>query len=343
MSIDFYGTRSMLRALDERRAPKRFFSNRFFSGPITHNTQAIDIDIRRNKRRLAPFVHPLAEGKLVERLGFRTETIKPPYIKEKMPATAVDMVNRGFGEPIYSTVTPAQRLANQAAMDLAELQDMIDRRIEWMCASALFNDSITVTGEGLNAVIDFGRATSNDVTLTSGDQWDETTSTPVADLRAWKTIVTQATGLVPDQLVLGRDAAAAFIEHDQVLEILNRPVQSQIVLTMDNSQLEEGVTYIGRVEGLDIWTFEEWYLDDNGIEQPLVPIDKALLAVSAPRARREINFGAILDLDAGGVAAVPYFPKSWRVPDPSVQWVLLQSAPLPVPTQVDAALVADVV
>jgi hypothetical protein len=343
MTIDLYGTRSMLRALDERRAPKRFFSTRFFTGPITHVTQAIDIDIRRNKRRLAPFVHPLAEGKLVERQGFRTETIKPPYIKEKMPATAVDMVNRQFGEPLYSNITPGQRIANQAAQDLAELQDMIDRRVEWMCASAMFNDSITVTGEGLNAVIDFGRATANDVTLTSGDQWDETTATPVQDIRAWKTIVTQATGLVPDQLVLGRDAAQAFSAHDEVVELLNRPVQSQIVVTMDTANLEDGVTYVGRVEGVDIWTFEEWYLDDNGVEQPLVPVDKALLAVSAPRARREIHYGAILDLDAGGLAAVPYWPKSWRVPDPSVQWVMLQSAPLPVPTQVDASLVADVV
>jgi hypothetical protein len=341
MAINFYGTRTMLRALEERRAPKRFYSTRFFPNRITSNTEYVDIDIRRNKRRLAPFVHPLAEGKLVERAGFVSKTIKPPYIKEKMPTTAVDMINRGFGEPIYANTTPQQRLANQAAEDLAELADMIDRRIEWMCASALWNDSVTVTGEGLNAVIDFGRAGANDVLLTSGDLWTASTSTPVEDLRAWKTIMVQSTGLVPDTAVLGRDAAAAFIKHEEVLEVINRPIQSQITIAMDTSQLEDGVTYLGRVENIDLWSFDEWYLDDNGVEQPLTPVDKILLA--STRARREILFGAILDLDAGGVAAVPYYPKSWRVPDPSVQWLLLQSAPLPVPVQVDATIVAEVV
>lgn len=341
MAIDFFGTRTMLRGLQERRAPRRFFSSRYFQGPITSTTEYVDIDVMRNKRRLAPFVHPLMEGKLVERAGFVTQTIKPPYIKPKMATTALDMIKRGFGEQIYSDVTPAQRVANQVAQDLSELADMIDRRIEWMCASALFNDSVTITGEGLNAVVNFGRANSNEIVLTSGDLWSAPTSTPVEDLRAWRSMVTQATGLVPRELILGSEAAAAFVKHDEIIEILNRPVQSQITLQMDTSDLENGVTYIGRIEQTDVWTFEEWYLDDNGVEQPLVPADKALLLV--PNARREIRFGAILDLDAGGVAAVPYWPKSWRVPDPSAQWLLLQSAPIPVPVQVDASVVAEVV
>jgi len=59
-------------------------------------------------------------------------------------------------------------------------------------------------------------------------------------------------------------------------------------------------------------------------------------------ARCERHFAAIQDLDAMVTAAVKYFPKSWKNPDPSGQEIMLQSAPLPAPHQIDGFVVADV-
>jgi hypothetical protein len=53
------------------------------------------------------------------------------------------------------------------------------------------------------------------------------------------------------------------------------------------------------------------------------------------------HFGAIRDLDAG-IQARQYFVKSWREPDPSRQFLLMQSAPLLVPYRPNAVLSATV-
>lgn len=340
MSIDIFNTRTMLRALEERRPPKLFLTNTFFPTVETSQTEVVDIDVIRNKRRLAPFVHPLAEGKLVERVGFSTKSFKPPYLKPKMATTAADLLKRAIGESIYSSQTPAERAAGQLTKDLAEMIDMIWRRVEWMAASALFTDSIVVMGEGVSATIDFGRASSHEITLASGSKWTQSGGDPISDLRDWKSLVAQDTGLVPNVAVFGHDVVEAFLADADVQAILGRFSNLTVTAAMDTANLADGVTYIGRVEGLDIYSYEEWYLDSGGTEQPLVPVDKVLLA--STRARRAVHFGAIQDLDAQGLAAVPAFPKSWRTPDPSAQWVMLQSAPIVVPTQVDASLVADV-
>lgn len=341
MTIDIFSTRAMLRALEERRAPKLFLTNTFFGTTETSDTEYVDIDVIRNKRRLAPFVHPLAEGKLMERQGYSTKSFKPPYLKPKMVTTAADLLKRSMGESVYSTKTPAQRAAEQLARDLAEMQDSIWRRIEWMAAQALFTDTITVTGEGVSATINFGRDAALELTLASGDKWDSASATILEDLRDWKTLVAQRTGLVPNVAIFGSDVVDAFLADNDVQAVLGRFHNLTVTAAMTTENLPDGVTYVGRVEGLDIFTYEEWYLDTDGVtERPMVPTDKVLLA--STRARRAVHFGAILDLDANGVAAVPYWPKSWRTPDPSAQWVMLQSAPLVVPTQVDACLVAEV-
>lgn len=342
MSIDIFETRTMLRALEERRPPKSFLRDLFFSTSETSDTEHVDIDIIRNKRRLAPFVNPLAEGKPMDRQGFVTKSFKPPYIKPKMPTTAADMLKRAIGESIYSAQTPAQRAAAQLAKDLAEMQDSIYRRIEWMCAQVINAGQLTVTGEGLNATINFQRSAGNTVTLASGVKWSQAGATPVNDLRDWKEVVSQATGLVPNVAIFGSDARDWFLENAQVKEILNRFANQTARVAMDTKALAaQGVTYVGSVEDLDIYTYSEWYLDTDGVtELPMVPADRVWLGSTA--ARTAVHYGAIQDLDAGGLAAVPFWPKSWRTPDPSVQWVMLQSAPLVVPTQVDAFLSADV-
>ena len=47
-------------------------------------------------------------------------------------------------------------------------------------------------------------------------------------------------------------------------------------------------------------------------------------------------YGAIRDEDAG-FQALPYFAKSWAEQDPSVRYLLMQSAPLTVPYRINAS------
>lgn len=343
-TIDIFTTRAMLAALEMMLPPKTFLLDTFFSETNQSDTEYVDIDIIRHKRRLAPFVIPVAEGKLLERQKYDTKTVKPPYIKPKMQTQAADLLTRNMGSSIYETQPIEQRAAARLARDMQDLQNSITRRQEWMASQALTTGTIPIVGEGVNATISFGAKASHQVVLAGNALWSNYTAAPVSDplanLRAWKRQCAQDSGLVPDVAVFGYSVVDTFLGHPGVQNYLNnrRIFSAQV----DVSLLPDGVTYIGRVEDLDIYEYDEWYVrDSDNTEQPMIPSNLVILGSTRARAIRQ--YGAILDLDAGGIAALNYFPKSWRTPDPSVQWVMLQSAPLTVPHQIDSFLYAQVI
>ena len=130
----------------------------------------------------------------------------------------------------------------------------------------------------------------------------------------------------PNVAVFGSDVIDAFLNHDQVKDALDtrRVDLGQI----DPQVLPDGATYYGYIKdcGLDIYGYDEWYLDDDGNEQPMVAADKILLG--SDRTRNAKLYGMIQDLDAEGAYAVPRYPKSWTTKDPSTRFVMLQSAAL---------------
>lgn len=330
MAVDIYNRRTMAEALRERREPRSFLLKTFFPKEKIHNTFEVDIDIVRNKRRLAPFVNPMSEGKLVEHAGHNTKSFKPPYLKPKMVTTSTDLLVRQPGEDLYADVTPQQAAARQLAEELADMDDMIERREEWMAAQALFQGQVTVVGEGVNAVIDFAFSASHEITLLTTARWDNAASDPVEQLRGWKSLINKDSGLSATDLVLSTEAMNDFLGNAEVRAQLNL-LKAQ-TMSVEMKAPIDGVQYVGRIESLDVWAYEEWFLDENGTEQPMVPAGYALLGSRRSDARR--HYGAIQDLEAKGV--MKRFPKSWVTPDPSARWVMVQSAPLPVPHQVDA-------
>jgi hypothetical protein len=109
--------------------------------------------------------------------------------------------------------------------------------------------------------------------------------------------------------------------------------------------LAEGVIYWGYINeiGCDIYSYDEWYVPATGTDAvPMVPVNKIMMASS--QARMDTVYGPIQDMEA--MYAVRRFPKSWIDEDPSVRWLMMQSSPLLIPSQVDAylwAAVCDVV
>lgn len=336
--IDMFNTRTMLQALEMMFIPKTFLLDTFFKAKDQSSTKYVDIDIIKGKRRLAPFVRPTAQGKVIDRTGYTTKTFEPPYIKPKMPFSGADLLKRQAGDTIYQgNSSPADRAAQQLGKDLLELIQMIVRREEWMAAQALNTGKIAVVGEGINAEIDFLMDANHIITLTGNALWsDYTNSDPITNLRSWKSLCAKDSGLVPDATVVGSDVIKHFLKNDQVQKLLDK---TKIALGQINVQaLPSGATYYGNIEGLDIYTYDEWYLDDSAVLQPMTPVDRIVMGSTKARAVR--HYGAIQDLKA--TAAVPYFPKSWEEEDPSIQWIMVQSAPLACIHEIDAFLTAKV-
>lgn len=335
MSIDIYAIRTMLAAIEQGVAPKTFLLNTFFPGLQQFGTKHVDIDIVKGKRRLAPFVSPRMKGKVVEKLGYTTNTYTPPYIKPKTVSTAQEILNRAAGEVVYAgNVSASARAAAKVGEELAELDVMITRREEWMAAQVLNAGTISVVGDGVDDSIDFLMPADHKVTLTGTALWTDTASDPLKALRSWRRKIIQDSGVSPDVAVFGSSVMDAFIANDELQKQLDtrRIDMGQI----DPQALADGATYYGHIKdaALDIYGYDEWYLDDAGAEQPMVPVDKIFIGSS--RTRNAKLYGAIQDLDAGSDFAVARYPKSWTEKDPSVRFVMLQSAALVAMLQPDA-------
>lgn len=341
MAIDMFETRTMLRMLEQRKPPKRFLLDLFFSATKRSLTRHVDIDIYDGQRRMAPFVNPRGQGTLVERIGFQTKTFTPPYVKPKMVTEAEDIMHRMAGEHIYAGGrTPGQLASERLGQDLAELEDMIVRREEWMASQALNGGIIQVVGEGVDAEIDFQMPANQQVTLSGTDLWTDAGSDPVADIRDWRRRVAQRSGLTPNRAVIGSDVEDALLNNERFqTQLDNRRFQ------IGEARLEAAGAMGGRLvavlnDGFQIWAYDEWYVDpDTGDEEAMVPADTVFMGSTQARTAR--HYGAIRDVRA--MAAVDRFPKSWITEDPSARWVMLQSAPLVVPHQIGGFLVAQAV
>jgi hypothetical protein len=339
--LPLFETRELVGVMSQLKAPKTFLLDTYFPTIKVHNTKSFDIDIFKGKRRVAPYVKPIAEGKVVDRLGFTTNSFSPPYIKPKMSLTAEDLGLRLPGNTIYETGMGPSQMASAAVGDrLAQMEEMILRAEEIQASQALQTGKVTITGEGYSGLeVDFLFPGTHLVTLAGADLWSAVTGTPMEDLREWRELVIQDSGIAPDTLILGRDAWKYF----RAREFSNGGSFDQLRVQLgqiDPKHLAPGVIYLGYFNeiGVDVYQYQEWYLDSASVEQPMVGVNNVILASSKANTAR--HYGMIQDLASSG--ALKRFPKNWITEDPSVLWVMLQSAPLMAIHQPDAFFRATV-
>ena len=178
MAIDIFSTRTMLAAINQMVTARTFLLKTFFTGFEQFASKSVDIDIRKGKRRLAPFVSPVLAGKVIDQRGFSTKTYTPPYIKPKFATGAQEILNRAPGEIVYvGGQSQIDQASTRLGEDFAELDEMIVRREEWMAAQELVTGSVNIVGDGVNDVIDFQRSADHTVTLTGAALWTDAAST----------------------------------------------------------------------------------------------------------------------------------------------------------------------
>lgn len=342
--MDIFDTLAMLEAVEQMALPRRFLMNTFFNGgtPETFPTETVTIDIMKGQRKMAPFVHPTLPGSVSQGTGFSSSTYKPPYIQPKRATRAEQILKRGAGETPFSTKTPAERAGERLGRDLVDLDDEITRREEWMCAQALTTGRIRVVGDGVDDTIDFLMENTHKVTLATG-RWNTAGSDPIANMRQWRRLIAKDSGRSANVAVFSGEAQDAFQGNEAVLKQLNsRRVDMGLIKP---EELPDGVTYLGYLNdpGVDIFVYDEWYLDDEGTEQPVIPAGGLILGSTSTR--NAMLYGAIQDLEAieSGMVEAARYPKSWITKEPSQRWLKVQAAPLAGLLEPNAFLFAKVV
>lgn len=350
--IDLYSPRRMMQALIVAKRPRTFLRSTLVRREEYSVTEFIDADVQIGVRRMAPFVNPNIAGKSVARLGYSTKTYKPPMVAPKRPLTVTDLQKRMPGESPYSTQTPEERAAALLGQDLADLDEQITRREEWMIAQMAFTSSIPIIGDDVNETISFDRSGAMTVgLLAAGDQWDQNTAAIAASIRQWIRLFVKQNGIQPSGLLVGEDVAD-MLTHAPSLTgltgLLNtRRLDMGLIKPEDRG---DGVTYYGQFSGtnVDIWGYDEWYVDpSDGVEKPMVPAKSVLMY--SDRSYVTMNYGAVgissgFDQQAQlTLVAGARVPDSWVDKEPPVRWLKVNARPLPTPVQNDAFLTAQVI
>lgn len=342
MAIDIFSTRTMLGMIQasEKKATT-FLRDRYFGNVVTFDTAKIDIDIvDDHDRKIAPFVNPRIGGSVVARDGYTTNSYEAPEVSPLMVTTAEDMLKRSPGESMYATKSPSQRASEEIGRNLSHLDDIITRREEAMCADALFNGQVTVTGVGYSDTIRYWSqlATANQPTTTLSTKWTADGADPLKDLRGIRRTVIQKCGVTPTEVICGTSAIDALLAKINGSKLDTRRVDMGMI---DPSHLPQGVTYWGYLKdsGLDIYSYDSWYVADSGAnsgtEVPFIPADKVLMG--SPNVKTTMAYGCVALTGDDDVR----FYEGRRVPDswvqranPSGRIVQIKARPLPIINQI---------
>lgn len=342
-----YDTAALVQVVPNLKLASNFLLNTFFPNIVEYDTEEVAIDVDVGKRRMAPFVSPLVAGKLVEQRRFQTNTFKPAYIKDKRAPDLRRPVRRTIGERIGGELTGEEREMANLVAEMADQVDMVNRRLEWMAASALRTGTITVTGEGFpSTVIDFGRASTLTVTLTEGARWGQTLNNAgrdtniVGQIETWQTRILKESGAVATDIVFSTGAWSKFLQAEGVQGAIYYPVLTPAGNQVNpGAEITRGAVYKGRWGQYDLWLYNDWYVDDSNVEQPMLPDNTVIMA--GPDMMGTRAFGLIMD-PAFNYGAMAYAPKTWLQEDPAQRFLMMQSAPLVIPSRVNAALCATV-
>jgi hypothetical protein len=348
MAVNLYSSRTLLAALKILAPSPSFLTDTFFGKSRTFATEEVDIDVYEEDRILAPFVRPVAQGKLVEPVGFSTRKYKPPYLKPKRKLEPQDVLDRQAGEGLHVQAGADRlrsNLADRRNTYLQELRNAIRRRIEWMASKALETGQVQVVGDGINETIDYQRNAAHTVAVTSITPWDDPGATILRNLMDWSNLCIQNGKRVPTELVMGTQAFIAFINHPEIQAAMH--TNRMQIGNIDVQDLRGGFARVGHINApmLNVWIYTDWYKDPaTGSLTNFMPEKKIFLGAPSTVAQNEVLYGAIMDVDAieQGLSQTDIFPKTFKDEESGIEFIMLQSAPLIGMHEPNATLCAQV-
>lgn len=334
--VNLYKTRTMLGAVENIPTNESFLIDTFCGASETFPTSSIDIDFVKGKKKMSPFVSKYVNGIQVERNVVATKNYEPAKIQPSRVLTVETLEQRLAGEALYSNKTPAQRAADLLEKDLFELKSMNKRRKEWIVAQSLFNGKYIAKvhidkDNTVSEDFDFGHTFATTV----AKKWSVADSDPIADLLAESNKIAASCGQRPSIVVMNDVTAEAFLNNAKVQAIFDK--WNINIGTIQPSVKSTQVQYIGRLlrPAVEIYTYAESYVDEEGATHTFVPDGKVLIACP-----KIFSFKYAAHTQMENKQFVTYMgediPKYDAVDSENVAKLTLTSKPVPVPFDVDA-------
>ena len=234
MPFNFYDTHTLLMAVQQLVPAATFLRDRYFPTNDASDifaTEDVLVEYRDGVRKLAPFVAPRKGGVTMLRNGYNMERYTPPFVAPRRTLTLDELRKRGFGEALYSQLTPEQRQQVLIMRDADELGDLITNREEAMAAETMLTNGCIMKHIADDAdksdemEIRFYTEGSNPATYTPTTKWDAEGAKIRADLGAMARMLTRR-GLRAADLVCSPDVADVIVEDPAAMSWAPSPPRS---------------------------------------------------------------------------------------------------------------------
>lgn len=356
MAFNIYDTHTLLMSVQGLEPLHTFLLDRYFptnEASDVFATTDVLVEYRKGTKMAAPFVAPRKGGVTIMREGYTMKRFTPSYIAPQRTLTIDDLTRRGFGEALYTSLTPAQRQGALILRDLDELRAMNMRRKEAMAAQVIFTNGCVMDeyADDLHSFqereVRYYDGEENPAVYKPAKDWDTTAESGkqiLADLYNMAFMLTSR-GLSATEVLVAPDVADVLLANEWILSLLdNRRVE---LGGIDPQTLPSGVTKIARLNCkgriLDILCYEDTYAEVDGTVTPFIPAGH--IAVCAPNAGRTV-YGAITQIEqADGefhTYAAVNVPKYISDAEHNVRKVTLSSAPLCIPNNENPFITAQV-
>ena len=356
MALNLFSTLVLLASVQEIAAARSFLLDRYFptnEASDVFTTTDVLVEYKKGTRKAAPFVAPRKNGVTVLREGYEMKRFSPSHIAPKRTLSIDELTKRGFGEALYSNLTPQQRQGVIIMKDLDELKQMNTRRKEEMAAQVMFTNACVMR----EYVDDLGNYEEKEVRFYDGVQ-NPATYTPSANWNtseaSGKQIINDLAAMIKMLTSRGLPATEAVVAPDVADVILNN---EWIIKLMDNRRLEigginpetlpSGASKIARlnIKGrmLDILSYEEEYEEIGGTIKSYIPAGS--VCVTAPAAGRCV-YGAITQLEQADGEFHTYtgidVPKFISDANSNTRELMLSTAPLCMPMNANPFITSKV-
>ena len=354
--FNIFDTHHLLASVEQLPPLHTFLLDRYFPTNAASDvfaTTDVLVEYRKGSKKASPFVAPRKGGITILRDGYTMKRFTPAHIAPKRSLTIDDLSQRGFGEALYSQLTPEQRQGVIMLADLNELRDMNARRKEAMAAEVIFTNGCIMheyvddLGTYEEKEVRFYDGDANPSVYTPGAAWDTTEESGkqiINDLAAMISMLTSR-GLAATEALVAPDVADVILNNAYIQKLLD--IRNYNIGGVDPATLPAGAAKIARlnIKGrmIDILSYEDTYTELDGTVKSFIPAGK--IAVCAPAAGRTL-YGAINQVEQSDGQFHTYrganVPKYISDATHNVREVMLSSAPLCMPNNESPFIVADV-
>ena len=341
--MNIYQTKTMLAAVKQMTPVTSFLRDRYFPSAAGDQfpTEEVLVEFKdATGKKLAPVVLPRKGSISVEREGYTVEKMVPPLVAPSRPLTIDDLNKKGFGEDLFSDRTPAQRQAEILVQDLADFDEMITNREEYIAAKCMFENGYVLRqyadkyGEGEFKEFELRfYDDANDAVYAPSAMWNAADANAIfADLYLMIQMLTKK-GNNATEVLLGSDVADVLLKNTGIKEIMD--LQRFNVGNIDPVALPQGAARLGtlniRGRKIDLLTYDGTYVDEEtGEVTSFVP--EKQICVTAPGAGRLLR-GAVTQMEQADGQWHTYMgarvPQYWA--EKSGRQLTVSSRPLLIP------------